>query len=149
MMKTKKIVKKRVISAIVALALCFNAVAASAAVYSSDYFSIATAHVEAISAHRIKVSLSITAAGLMSKLGASQIDILESTNGGASWRTVKSYTPEEIPAMMSSGSKYFEAPVIFAGIAGREYKALITCYAENSTGSSSRVCKTNSVTAVR
>lgn len=131
------------------LALCASAISASAAVYSSDYLSVYTAEAEASSGRRITITVSIAATRPITKLGASEIKIMESSNGGSTWRTVKTYTPDDVSAMMSSGARYANSPVTYTGIAGYQYKAKVTCYAENSSGSYSAVFTTEPVTAIR
>lgn len=70
----------------------------------------------------------------MDVIGASTIYIYESTDG-RSFTKVATYKSENFPAMLGSGTTYYETPVTYLGKPGYYYYASVYCYAEKDGGS--------------
>ena len=96
----------------------------------------------------IEVVVDVQATGYMDDVGALNIAIYESADDGDSWDLVRAYAASMTPGMLQHDKLlYYDRPVSYQGIVGRDYFAVVTVYAGDSTGSDSRDYVTTSVTA--
>lgn len=93
------------------------------------------------------VWLDATARRSMTEIGASKIIIKESTDGGKSYSSVKTFESAKYPEMIGSGRKYTGVAVTYDGVPGRMYKATVYFYASNSDGSDTVTYTSSAVTA--
>lgn len=121
-----------------------------AALKASYYIDSVYCTVGAASGGKITVMVSVEATGTMSEVGAKQIKIQESTDGGKTYSTVKTYSYADYPEMMwYDENHYLDTPITYQGTAGYRYQAIATCYAGDSSGGDSRAYTSNSVVAKR
>lgn len=128
------------------IALCiFSASICSALPRASDYLGTCSAKASASSGGGVSVSVVIQSANSdrMTTLGVDKIAIQKSTDNGRTWSSVTTV----YPSMSGSGTSYSGEQVVYTGTAGQMYRAVVTCIAENASGSDTRDVTTNSVTA--
>ena len=120
----------------IALALCMlsSTLIASATLEASNYLSSYSATLTAKSGGKISILVDVTGAGYMTKIGASDIYIYESTDN-VGFTCVSSFHADDYPHMLGSGSTYYNNPITYAGTPGCYYYASVYFYAEDSTGS--------------
>jgi hypothetical protein len=137
---------KRICALVAALALCIGGVTASAR--SSYYLDAYSAWLIAGSNGKIDIAVDVQATDDMDEVGAKRIQLMESSDGGATWDTVRIYVQSLYPNMYTTNNYYYlKIPVSYAGTVGYQYRAYVTVYASDSTGSDSRIYKTSVVTA--
>lgn len=143
-MKTlmKKIISGMLVVCMVSVLLCVPALARS-----SEYLDAYGATLTPKSGGKIVVTVDVEAVRKMDKVGASEINIYESTDG-IRFDLVKTYTYGKYPAMMGSGLYYYEDPVTYNGTPGNQYFALVYCYAGDATGHDEKSYTTATKTAI-
>ena len=98
----------------------------------------------------IFVTVDVQATGDMDELGATRIEVFESTDDGETWARHKVFLASIFPEMLISGDYfYYDTPVSFTGTPGYKYCAVVTVYAGDSTGGDYRDFTTPMVTAKR
>lgn len=143
---------KQVPALLLAIIMCVSVMAISvgAVVYASYYIDNVDAHVSASSRGKILIAASVDGTRIMSKIGATQIKVQESTDGGKTYTTVETYSYKDYPEMMWYDELYYDdTPITYQGTVGYRYRAIVTLYAGDSTGGDSRAYTTNSVVATR
>lgn len=117
----------------------------TASARASDYFDSYVAYITKNSDKTITVDFTANATGTMTTLGASSIQIQKSTTSG--WSTVYTFTTSNTTGLQKSSAvtytKAFTTPDTFS--AGT-YRAYVTFYAKNSSGSENKYYTTSSVT---
>ena len=135
-----KHVGKRILCSLLAvcmLSALLCASASAAVLRSSDYLSSYTARVTPVGDGKVAVTVDVDGAGAMDEIGASEIHIYESTDNSLfTW--VESYTSDDYPEMLGSGTFYYDTPITHQGVAGRYYKAHVYFYAAKGSGSDTR-----------
>ena len=126
------------------LAESFNGASVTRA---SVYFISASATAAASSGGKVAITVTISSYRNCTSIGAKTIQIQESTDAGASWSSVCTYSSSTYTSMLGSGYSYDATPVTYSGTAGRMYRAFVTCYAADSSGSDTTTCYSTSVTA--
>lgn len=141
----------KVVSLIMVIAMCIGSVSvASAVVRSSLYLNQYRAWLSPGSDGVIYVCVDVQAVDYMDEVGASKIQIYESTDGGETWDSVRVFMKSLYPEMVLEDEVwYYEAPVEYQGVAGRQYFAVVTAYAADSTGFDEKEYITAIVTARR
>lgn len=139
--------KKRVASALLAVVVvmcsCSPAHAAVVQPRASAYLSryIATLS-EGTASGQLDIAFSVTASGVMTKVGVSRIDIYRA-NGSF----VTSISGSTANGLLTSSSMHHSGTYTYNGISGISYYAKVTVYAGNATGSDSRTITTFTVKA--
>ena len=138
--------KKRLVTVTLILILVFTLsllnVEAFAAVTSSQYIVSTTATATGGNGSGyIKVSFSITGKTTMTDIGATKIEIKNSSGN-----TVYTFTSTEYPSLMGNNRGYYSSSAKLYCVANQTYYAVVTFYAGNSSGSDSFDYTTNSVT---
>ena len=96
----------------------------------------------------IDVVVDVQAMDYMDDIGALMIIMYESADEGDTWTAVRGYAASLNPGMLQHDKLlYYDRAVSYQGIVGRDYLAVVTVYAGDSTGSDSRDYTTTSVTA--
>ena len=144
-------IKKRGIPLVLAMMFILSVFATSAAAATpqpkaSKFIRDAYASVRAAGSGKVTVTVNVSATAAMTKIGTTTISIQQSTNG-SSWTTVKTYSSSSVSALLGSGTSYNKTPVTYQGTKGYKYRAVVTCYAANASGSDSKVYTTSAVTA--
>ena len=133
---------------IIATFLCVGLMSsATATLYSpqaSYYLSYYAATADTGSFHRVSISFDVDATGRMDLVGASFIVVQEKINGV--WTGVETYYGSTQNGMLAASAYSHVGSINYVGTSGKEYRALVTVYAGNGTGSDSRTIATNSVT---
>ena len=109
--------------------------------YFDNYFAIACTS----SNGEIIIEYDLDCTGIMSSIGASTI-VIEEKSGGR-WVEDETYYGSISNGMLDSGRASFIGSISHDGTPGREYRAVVTFYAEDNYGDDSRTLTTNSVTA--
>ena len=122
--------------------------ASAASGRSSLYLSYYRAWLTPKSGAKIEVNIDVQAVGDMDEVGAEEVTIYESSDGGDTWDDVATYNCALFSELMDHDTYwYYETPISHQGTAGYKYFAVVTVYAGDSTGSDSREYQTTTVTA--
>ena len=114
---------------------------------ASNYIKVCSATVVAAGSGKISVSVVVSGIGNMTQIGATKIVIEQSASGSVVWTAAKTYYSSSVSAMLSSGASYSKTPVTYQGTKGYRYRAVVTCYAANGSGSDSKACVSSPITA--
>ena len=115
---------------------------------SSLYLDCYRAWLTPQSGGKINVTIDVQAVDDMERIGALEVVMYESSDGGTTWSRNGTYTSALFPALLQENTYWYcETPITHQGVAGRKYFAVITIYARDSTGSDSREYQTTTVTA--
>lgn len=141
---------KRIISRVTVFAfsvmLLIGTVSASAR--SSLYLDGYRAWLTPKSGAKINVNIDVQAVGDMDDVGALDVTIYESSDGGTTWDNDATYYSALFPELLDHDTYlYYDTPISHQGTAGYKYFAVVTVYAGDSTGSDSREYTTTTVTA--
>lgn len=131
----------KIIAIILILTLCLSSTAVAAYTRSSDYITTASANITGGSG-TITVRFSIKATGSMSTLGASKIEIKNSSG-----TTVKTFYSSTTTGMTTSSARSYSSSVTYSGTVGSQYYAVVYFTASNKNGSDSTSCTTSTATA--
>lgn len=139
----------KILTLIMALSLSYglicSASASNASINASDYLSIYSATAIADSNGRVSIWFDVNATRVMDLVGASNIVVQVNNNGV--WSGVATYFGSSTNGMLASNTYSHVGKVTYQGTQGKQYRALVTVYASNSSGSDSRTVTTNTVTA--
>lgn len=132
-----------------AVAMCIGSVGAVAnGARSSLYLNCYRAWLTAESGGKISVAVDVQAVTTMDEVGASMIELFESDDGGQTWDCVHIYSKGIHPEMVVEDDYwYYDAPVEYEGVVGRQYFACVTAYAADKTGYDEKEYNTGIVTA--
>lgn len=144
----KKSLLKVAASALTIVMCICSVAAASASMRSSLYLDSYRAWLTAKSDGVITVAVDVQAVGTMDEVGASKIQIFESSDDGETWESVRIYLKSLYPEMVEEDVYlYYDAPISYQGVVGRKYCAIVTAYAADSTGFDEKEYTTRVVTA--
>ena len=102
---------------------------------ASDRFNSYTANLYVVSNGDLDINFSVTASSTMDILGASRI-VVERDNGYR-WVTECTLTANNIPPMPTSNATQYSASIPYEPIdPNAHYRAVVTFYAKDSSGSS-------------
>lgn len=100
---------------------------------ASSFFMSSDVYLYKTSSTKFQAWFEVTALTGMDKLGASEIKIQESSDG-ENWTTVKTCTMENYSNLICENTGFHGSYVSYTGTIGKYYRAKITLYAKNSTG---------------
>ena len=125
------------------------AIPASAALgRSSLYLSCYRAWLTPKNNGTVRVTIDVQAVGDMDDVGAIEVDIYESSDGGSTWALDNVYASAIFPELLLHDTYlYYESPIDHIGRPGNKYFAIVTVYAGDSTGNDSREYQTTTITA--
>lgn len=112
---------------------------------SSDFLTYYAAYALTASDGEVIIEFEVQGTGRMDLVGASYIVIQEKSGG--TWKGISTYFGSVSNGMLGDNAYLYVGSISYKGTPGKEYRALATVYAENSTGDDSRTIITNSVTA--
>ena len=125
-----------------------TASAAAEGARSSLYLDAYRAWLTPKSGAKINVTIDVQAVDYMDSVGALEVIIYESSDGGSSWENVRTYASALNPDLLAHDTYlYYDTPISHQGTAGYKYYAVVTVYAKDSTGSDSKENQTYTVTA--
>lgn len=134
----------RTISILLCLSMICSISAYAAEARASSRISGCSATLEKLSNGDLKLKFSITATGIMDSLGASSV-VIERYNGNK-WAEEQTYSFSDTPELQTSGeNRYTVTLVITPQYADSNYRAEVTFYAEDSSGSNTKPVTTNTV----
>lgn len=131
------------------MALCLFSSMTTAFARSSLTLSSYSAGCAAKSGGKIAIWIDVTGTyPEMDKIGSDAIYLYESTDG-TNFTIVKSFYPEDYPAMLTTNTiDYYKTVVTYQGVPGRYYFAAVYCYAEKDGISDSKRYLTADVQAI-
>ena len=143
--------KKRITSLLLAMLLLLNlptvACAAGDSSRASNYFGFTDVRAYAKSGGKILIEIDVDATHLMQEVGAAEVYIYEQQSNG-DYEVVYTYTKEAYPQLIWTNQACAYVDITHQGTVGRNYFALVSCYAKDSRGNETRYYDTNVVTAV-
>lgn len=142
--------KKRFFFLLFALSLLFSlsTVAYAVDARASDYFGFTDVRAYAKSGGKILFEVDINATHTMQEVGASEIYVYEQQDDG-SWDNVYTFTMEEHPYLIETNDFGANVDATYQGTVGKNYYALVACYARDSSGYECLYDETPVVTAKR
>lgn len=123
----------------VLVCVLFVAISSTAAARASaqiDYYSI---DATTVSDGRLAIKFSVTGANIMKRLGAESIYIYERTGYG--WQLIDSFDKDD-SGMTGTNAIRYSNVVYYDGEAGRDYRVVVTIFAEDKYGESDSRTKT-------
>lgn len=122
----------QITSLFLAFILCLSSLTIPAEARASDYIRNCSAHVSAAGSGKVTVSFSITGTSTMTSIGATKIEIKNSSG-----TTIKTYLNTDVgcSSMMGSNRTTYSSSVTYQGVAGVTYYAVVYFKAGNSSGS--------------
>lgn len=115
---------------------------------SSLYLSLYRAWLTPKNNGAINVNVDVQAVDDMDDIGATSIVMYESSDGGSTWSAVRGYSSALYPNMLAHDTYlYYDTAVTHIGRPGKQYYAIITIYAGDSTGYDTREYITPIITA--
>ena len=100
---------------------------------ASNYFSASSVYFWHTSGNNYQIWFDVTALGTMQKLGASYITVERSTDL-EDWDDVRSYDMADYTQMTKNNAYTYANCVPFTATTGYAYRAIVTLYAKNSSG---------------
>lgn len=100
---------------------------------ASNFFMASSVYFWHVSGNDYQVWFDVTALSTMQKLGASKIRVQRSTDE-VNWTTVQTYNMEDYSQMTTSNAFTYINKVPFSATTGYSYRAIVTLYAKNSSG---------------
>lgn len=120
---------KRKIAVILVAALCLSSSAFASSIMTpnaSSYLGSYGAYCYAAGSGDVAVYFDVTGNGTQNYLGAIQIVLRQSADGGSTWTTVKSFTYVNYPNMMAQNTPFMNSHVTYyIGTPGYLYYAII------------------------
>lgn len=101
---------------------------------ASSYFMSASAYFDVVSGTKFNIWFDVSALDIMTELGANKIELERSTNL-TSWTSVKTYEKADYTQLIDKNTFAHSASVSYTYTTGYYYRATVTLYAKNSSGS--------------
>lgn len=133
------------LSLILAMAILLSVPAfAAGSPKASSYITKTSTYLEKISGTTFEVWFDITATGVMQEVGVSKIQVQRSSDR-ATWTTVKTFLKENYSQMTENNTAGHADCVTYTGATGYYYRAKVTFYAKNSSGTGEYVMYTSTI----
>lgn len=100
---------------------------------ASNFFTASSVYFWHVSGSSYQIWFDVTAVGTMQKLGCSQIRVQRSKDE-VNWSTVKTYDMDDYSQMTKSNTASYANCVSYTATSGYSYRAIVTLYAKNSSG---------------
>ena len=126
----------QIVCVVLVFVMCFSTVAFAAEPVSpraSMYFMASSVYFWNTSGRNYQIWFDVTALDLMYELGASKI-VLERSTDEVNWETVRTYYKEDYSQMTKLSTGSYANCVSFTATTGYYYRAIVTLYARNSSG---------------
>lgn len=112
---------------------------------ASDYLTYYSAYALTESGGKVIIEFEVDGTGRMDLVGSSYIVVQEKS--GSTWKGISTYFGSVSNGMLDDSAYSHIGSITYTGTPGKEYRALVTVYAKDSTGDDSRTLTTNIVTA--
>ena len=126
----------QIICLILVCAMCLSTTAIAAENVeprASNYFWSSSVYFWHTSGNSYQIWFDVTAKSTMQKLGASYIKVQRSTDL-TNWSTVSTYDMDDYAQMIKTNTVRHADCVPFSATTGYAYRAVVTLYAKNSSG---------------
>ncbi len=135
---TKRV--NRVVAVLLLFAICLSPVVttASASAKASAYLSSYSTYMRANGGGNVSVWFEVYGTGPMDSIGATTVQLQESTDGGSTFTTIKRFSYLNYSTMLKQDKSGWLSSVSYQGVAGRYYQAYVTVYAAKDGVSDSR-----------
>ena len=128
----------RVLFLVVAISVLLSVAAFAAPMRASKYLSVYSARLTKTSNGDLSLYFHVTAPATMDHLGASRIARQRYT--GSYWRTEYNFTYPETPELQGTGVGIYSGTIVYTPqYSDASYRAVVTFYASNSSGSDTGV----------
>lgn len=111
---------------------------------SSSFFTRSSVYLYETSGTTFQAWFEVTAVRTMDKIGAKEIKIQRSSDN-ENWTTMKTYSMDDYSNMICENTVGHAACVTYTGTSGYYYRAYITLYAKDSTGTGTWTRYTSSI----
>ena len=111
---------------------------------ASSYFAAYRAYCTATSSTSLTVSVHVIAVGEMDEIGASTV-IVQKSSDGTNWTTEKTFTKQDTAGMINTNIGSHAFTLTCNKTSGYYYRAYVTFYAKNSTGTGYRYYYTTKI----
>lgn len=129
---------------LMAAVLLFTTPAFAAESRASNFFMMTSTYLDQTTGANFEVWFDVTAVGVMGELGVKTIKVQRSLDK-SDWETVKTYSKSDYSQMVDFNTGAHADCVTYSGSYGYYYRAYVTFYAKNSTGSGTYSCYTASL----
>ncbi len=138
-MKLKRII--RIISILVIVSILSSLAAFAAPMRASDYLSVYGANLTRTSDGNVSIYFRVTAPKKLEHLGVSKINVQR--YNGSYWQTEYTYRYSETPELQGENVGRYSATIVYEPqYPSSEYRAVLTFYGADSTGSDTGVYTT-------
>lgn len=111
---------------------------------SSAFFVCNSTYLEKVSGTTFDIWFDVTAKGTMNELGVSTIKVQRSSDQ-TNWTTIFTYSKDSYSQMICENTAGHADSVRYSGTAGYYYRAKVTFYAKNSSGTGTYVMYTDTI----
>lgn len=111
---------------------------------SSSFFARSSVYLYETSSTTFQAWFDVTGMRTMDKIGAKEIKIQRSSDN-ENWTTMKTYSMADYPSLICENTAAHSACVTYTGTSGYYYRAYITLYAKDSTGTGTWTRYTSSI----
>lgn len=125
------------------LAMCLFLALPASAESTSDtraslYFAAHDCFLRRVDSSTFKICFDVTATGMMTVLGVSEIEVERSADG-VNWTTIRTYDADDYPQMLCENTSTHDEYITYRyATPGHYYRAYITFYAKNNSGTGKR-----------
>ena len=135
-MKTKKAM--RLLAILIVFSILLAATAFAAPARASAYLSAYYATITKTSTGNLSIYFQVIAPAIMDQLGVRRIAVQRYT--GSYWRTEYNFTYPETPELQGTGVGIYSGTIVYTPqYSDASYRAVVTFYASNSSGSDTGV----------
>lgn len=112
--------------------------------YASSYFSTYAVELSDAGSGKVKVEYNVKGKSSVEEVGVKKIIIQE--KNGSTWDDVKTYTSSNYPSFIVTGTTLAKGSVTYKGDKGNTYRAKVTFYAKDASGSATKTSTSSSLT---
>lgn len=122
----------------------FAAQSEELAPYASSYFATYAVELSDAGSGRVKVEYNVKGKSTVEEIGVKKIIIQE--KNGSTWNDVQTYTSSNYPSFIVTGTTLANGSVTYSGDEGSTYRAKVTFYAKDASGSATKTSTSSSLT---
>ena len=134
----------RLVCLVMVFVMCIVITAYATDQKASSYFAAYRAYCVETSSTSLGISLQVIAVGEMDEIGASEVKVQRSSDG-TNWTTVKTFTKALYPELIDTDTGSHAVNLSCSKTAGYYYRAYVTFYAKNGTGTGYRYYYTDKI----
>jgi len=128
--------RTKIIMLSILLIMLILSVSTIASAEASNYFISYCSSIKAEGNGKILISFEVFGTGKMTSIGVTEIEVQKKV--GTSWVYDRTLTSSSYPSFLTSNSSSYFSQVRITGVTGTQYRAILTFYAANSSGSESK-----------